>query len=313
MAISEEHLPQARDGIPLIGLDGANPLGVLAAMGVLRLLSIDNYLVTMSWRLSSGTWHPVVFGTESKTEQLGARLHAAAANLDKSTWSLDKKLPFAAERLKAAARDAINSSSPKRFVADEIASLGVEFFREDDGGDFKGTSFCMVRSGDSTGQGLLAYGKRILETTTPEQLQRAITSDWTSGDEQCALRWDPSEDRGYALQWRNPSKVGAMSTKAANCLALLGMPMFPMIPTKTKGVTVGFGLREAKQSSFTWPIWKYPISAEIAKSLLAASVLQSERPPLHALGLSGIAAVYRCNRIMTSTYYANFSPSCRVG
>ncbi len=170
----------------------------------------------------------------------------------------------------------------------------------------------MVRSGDSTGQGLLAYGKRILESTTEKQLQDAVDSEWLHEDEQCALRWDPAEDRGYVLQWRNPSKVGALSIKGGNCLALLGMRLFSTIPSNRTIETVAFGLKAPKQSSFTWPIWKHAVGLDVATSLLGMSDLQSKQPPRSVLDSRGLA-VYRCDRIMTSTYYANFTPSRRIG
>ena len=47
----------------------------------------------------------------------------------------------------------------------------------------------MVRSGDSSGQGLLAYGKRILELTTAKELFSTIAEAWQYQDRQCALRW----------------------------------------------------------------------------------------------------------------------------
>jgi hypothetical protein len=309
---NQANLSHGQNGTPLCGLDGTNPLGFLAALGAVRLLSIGNHCATISWQQSNGTWRPVLFGIEVPLGQLGKELHAAIGKLNKSIWSLDKKLPFAAERLR---REALNSvraaSNVERGRADEIASLGVECFSDGDG-DFDVTSLCMVRSGDASGQGLLAYGKRILESTTEEQLQQTVASDWVHEDDQCALRWDPGEDRGYALQWRNPSKVGALSIKGGNCLALLGMRLFSTIPSKRKGETVAFGLKLPKQSSFTWPIWKHPVSLDLVTSLLCMSDLQREQPPRSTFESRGIVAVYRCDRVMTSVYYANFTPARRV-
>jgi hypothetical protein len=266
----------------------------------------------MGWQLFGGSWRPTLFGVEVPLCQLGSELHAAAGKLDKSAWSFDKKLPFAAARLREEACKAVAvASRSERALADTIAGLGVESCI-DDKGNFKDTALRMVRAGDSAGQGLLAYGKRILDATTATEIQNVITQTWLYQDKQCALRWDPAEDRGYALQWGNPSDDGALSVRGANCLAVTAMVALPTIPTKGQAETTGFGLKAPKQSSFTWPIWKHSVSFDVGVSLLGMADLQKEQPEREALECRGIVAVYRCNRVMTSTYYANFTPSRRV-
>jgi hypothetical protein len=312
MSNDQDNFCQLPDGVVLCGLDGTNPLGFLAALGALRLLSIENSSVRMTWQLFNGTWRPNIVGIQVPLAQLGGQIHAAIVKMDKSVWSFDKKLPFAAARLQIEAYNAVRTASiTSHGVADDIAALGVECCI-DDKGNFKDTALRMVRAGDAAGQGLLAYGKRILDSTTAAEIQSVISDTWQYQDKQCALRWDPAEDRGYALQWGNPSDDGALSAKGGNCLALAAMPTLPTIPTKKQAETTGFGLKEPKQSSFTWPIWKHAVSLDVVTSLLGMPDLQKEQPPRSALECRGIAAVYRSDRVMTSTYYANFTPSRRV-
>lgn len=300
------------DGLLLPGLDGTNPLGFMAALGVLRVLNLQKHGVKLTWQLSSGTWRPVLFGVQVLLPDLGAELLAAIRNLDHSAWLIDKKLPFDASLFRHNAEDATGTASRMyRQKADSLSSFGVDCFADKDGA-FERTHLCMVRAGDSAGQGMTAYANRIIETILVGQLQQAIETSWLYQDDQCALRWDPGEDKPYAVQWRNPSKVGALSEKGANCLALFGMACFPVIPVKGQAETTGFGLKEAKQTSLTWPIWKHPISLGVVHSLLTLSELQREQPDRMELNSLGVAATYRCNRVMTSTYYANFTPSQRV-
>lgn len=300
------------EGLLLPGLDGTNPLGFLAALGVLRVLSLQKDGVKLSWQLSGGTWRPVYFGIEVVLDGLGAKLYAAIRDFDQSAWSIDKKLPFETRVLRHKAHDAVRTGSRTcRQIADNLAAFGVESFADNDGA-FEKTDLCMVRAGDSVGQGMTAYGKRILETIRPEQLQQSIETNWLYSDEQCALRWDPGEDKPYAVQWRNPSKVGALSEKGANCLALFGLTCFPVIPVKHQVETTGFGHKKPKQSSLTWPVWNHPVNLDVVRSLLSLSDLQLVQPVRVKLASLGVAAAYRCNRIMTSTYYANFTPSRRV-
>jgi hypothetical protein len=298
--------------VVLHGLDGTNPLGFLAALGAFRAFAVSKPDLTMRWESSDGTWRPAFSGLDLPADQVGSKLLDSLHKLDQSVWSLDKKLPFAGERLRSEAALAIAAASVgHRERADLIAAFGVECYR-DEAGMFEDTALRMVRSGDSTGQGLLAYGKRILETTTAQELQDCVASAWRHQDDQCALRWDPAEDKSYALQWRDPSKVGANSVRGGNCLALLAMAMYPTIPVKGDVATVGIGLREPKQLSFTWPIWDAPLVPDIVRSLLSLPLLQRPQPDRLQLGHRGIVAAYRCNRVMTSKYYANFTPSLRV-
>jgi hypothetical protein len=308
---NQVEMSQLRDSVMLCGLDGTNPLAFLAALGSLRLLAIDNSCVRMTWQVFKGTWRPILFGIQVPLLQLGSELHAAIGKLDKSVWEIDKQLPFAARRFRQEACKAVHAASiTSRGRADAIAALGVESCI-DLKGNFKDTALRMVRAGDSGGQGLLGYGERILNTTTAAEIQHAITDTWLYQDKP-ALRWDPAEDRGYALQWGNPSDDGALSVRAANCLALAAMPCLPVIPTKRQAETTGFGLSEPKQSSFTWPIWIHPVTNDVIASLLSMPDLQIEKPSRSRLDCRGVAAVYRCDRIMTSTYYANFTPARRV-
>lgn len=300
------------DEVLLCGLDGTNPLGFLAALGAFRLLAASNPTLLMLWKQADGTWRPAFRSLGVPVDQLGSTLFTVLGGLDKAVWSLDKKLPFAGERLRAeAARAAATATTDSRETCDLLASLGVECCR-DDKGDFEDTALRLVRARDSTGQGLLAYGKRILESTTAQELQDTVMFVWQHQDKQCALRWDPTEDKGYALQWRDPREVGARSVRGGNCLALMAMPMLPTVPAGGEVQTVGFGLREPKQISFTWPIWSVPATIDTARSLLSLPILQKLQPDRTELALRRIQGAYRSNRVMTSTYYANFTPSVRV-
>lgn len=302
--------PQA--DVLLCGLDGTNPLGFLAALGAFRLLAGANPTLKMLWRPSDGTWRPVLRGSEFRVEQLGDKLFGSLAALDKSVWSLDKKLPFAGEHLRSEAALAVNAaSSGAREKVDGIAAIGVECYR-DDKGNFEETAFRLIRSGDNQQNGLLAYAIRTMDLCRATQIQTALSDIWRYQDEKTSFRWDPNEDRGYALQWGNPSDDGSLTERGANCLALMALAMFPTIPAHGEAATVGFGLRQPKQLSFTWPIWTIPVSIDTIKSLLSLQQLQRLQPDRKLLLFSGIEAAYRSDRVMTSTYYANFTPAQRV-
>ena len=314
MTVLLKRMTAGDSGMLLPGPDGTNPLGFLAALGILRLLSSNANTVTkLAWRKSNGTWRPVIFGMGLELADLGNELKAAFSKLDTSAWLLDKKMPFLASRLRQEGLCAVAAAfNQDRERADTIASFGVECC-VDDKGNFKDTALRMVRTGDSAGQGLLAYGKRILDSTTSTELQSAISDNWQYQDKQCALRWDPEENRGYALQWDDPSGDAALSVRGANFLALAAMHLLPTAPVNGHVETTGFGLKRSKRSTFTWPIWQHALNLDTVRSVLALSNLQLSVPPVTELAHLGIVCVYRCDRIMTSTYYANFTPAQKVG
>jgi hypothetical protein len=260
-----------------------------------------------------------LYGHSGSLDTLGAEVHSAIQFFDQSVWSIDKELPFLSSRLREQAITAVtNSQRTNRSTVDTLAALGAECFREKKKVNkveieiFKDTSLRLIRSGDNQHNGLMSYAARTLEVCTSEQIQTAIASDWLYRDEKMSFRWDPAEDRGYALQWGNPSEDGSLTERGANCLALFGMACFPVIPVRGQVETTGFGLKEPKQASLTWPIWKHPINLSAVGSLLTFSELQREQPDRLELDSLGVAAAYRCNRVMTSTYYANFTPAHRV-
>ena len=231
---------------------------------------------------------------------------------DSSPWRIDKKLPFEADRLRNELVDAITKSSCLcRDRVDTLTSFGVESIR-DDKGIFQDTALRMVRAGDSTGNGLLAYGNRILDETTKADLHSAMAASWTYEDERCALRWDPAEYHGYAMQWTNPSTERTVSGRGGNRLALAAMSLLPTIPHGAKVATVAFCKTKDRNDYFTWPLWNVPCCVNVVRSLLTLPGLQGEQPSPRDLQALGIGAVYRCDRIMTSTYYRNFTPARRI-
>jgi len=299
------------DGLLLSGIDGTNPLGFLSALGVLRTLDIQDEQnpVKMQWESSDVSWRPRVFSKASNIEELLESLKAGLEKADSSIWTLDKRLPFKAEKFRQAVVEAVEESSKhSRDRIDMLAALGVDSLT-DKNGVFKDTSLRMVRAGDSAGNGLLAYGKRILDETKASDLRAATTESWTYQDEGCALRWDPEEHHGYALQWTNPSKEHTVSVRGANRLALEAMPLLPTMPNGSRIETTGFGRVEGKREYFTWPIWGVPIGLGTVKSLLALADLQNTKPDYRDFSSRGIISIYRCERVMTSKYYRNFTPA----
>ncbi len=300
------------DGLLLPGLDGANPLGFLAALGVLYLGTSHEFSIHIHWERAGATWAPRLTHGPTKLSSLVTHLRTQFSMTGMDLWNLDNRLPFEADRLRDEMISALsNATATQRFHTDMLSSLGVPS-AVDDKGCFRDTALRMVRSGDSAGNGLLAYARRIFEQTTNENLESALADSWKHEDENCALRWDPVEHHGYAHQWINPSKESTVSVRGGNWLALVAMPLLLTIPDGPEVATTAFGRPDGKRQCLTWPIWTRPISLDLVRSLLTLPELHQANPEFTDLDRLGIGAIYRCERIMTSTYYRNFTPAQRI-
>jgi hypothetical protein len=224
-------------------------------------------------------------------------------------WRAAKRLPFAASLLRELMKDAANACSMNdRNQADLLAAFGSEIFA-DDKGSFADTSFRMVRSGDSAGQGLLHYACKNAESTTAEDIRSSLLDRWVYADRGSSFRWDPAEDKAYALQANNPSDDGSLSVVGANRLALEALVLFPVQPTSTGAATTGF-VRPSPRADmqFQWPIWTGPLPLSVIASLLANSPLLGDSTTDFRLEL-GFAAIFKSRQFKPNQYYRNFSPA----
>ncbi|MCG8449436.1 MAG: hypothetical protein MI725_07645 [Pirellulales bacterium] len=297
-----------QDGLLLPGLDGTNPLGFLAALGLLRVLS-RRLLLRMSWQPQGSYYCPQVFFDNASADSLLEELMSALNAQDQTPWLLDRKLPFKYQAFEEACKQAIEGcNASDRYVVDVLAGLGA-MPRDDKRDVFSDTDLRMVRSGDSAGNGLLAYAVRIRKETTEKDLEDAFFSPWVCTDKECALRWDPLENRTYALRWTNPSKEATLSVRGANRMALEALACLPVIPTGQDVQTAGFTTVGRARKAFTWCLWEQPATFDAVCPLLRTDLVNESAISLRR---RGVLSVLRCHRIMTSQYYANFTPAQRI-
>lgn len=302
----------------LIGLDGANPLAFLAALGTGLIAGTIWPHPRLRWRLLDGNWRPILSCPESDQERFLERLDVALHDASLAAFEIDGKLPFQADRFADALRVSVADVHPAtRRDCDFLAAFGTEIRPEMDARKnpvFRDTRLRMVRSGDSAGQGLPVYARVIRQATGIAHLRRTLFEPWDYGDHGfSSLRWDPLEDQRYALRWRDPSKSGANdgpgSMLGANSLAIEALQAFPVIWTGSEAETTGFRRNGRREVFFTWPIWSASIGMDVVRSLLALPALTDDEPPREQLAARGIDEIFRCQRIQQNQYYSNFSPA----
>lgn len=367
----------------LTGLDGANPLGFLAALGTLvALRAAGENGARLSWTRRT-TWVPALHGVPADRQTLGERLaealrgravspqaeeeraasvrrfdaakkavgdkrkeigrrrlrgaeHRAAIDAEltpleseyqaaRQAWltalpaavprpelALGKRLDCTPEEYRALGERLLADGNAHREALDLLAAFGT------DAGVIVGKDRMLATAFQFTSgsghQSFLSTVGDLLRQVTAERLGATLFEPWTYHDEGLSLRWDPLEDRRYALMDRDPSTERTRTVWMANLLAYRGLALLPTAPRLRALEQVGWTL-EANDPRFTWPVWEYPASVDTIGSLLALAELREARPPREVLLARGIAAAFRARRIKVGTganYKLSFTPARAV-
>ncbi len=297
----------------LNGLDGANPLGFLAALGVLKATSdaLPGNNVKMWWSQGFSSWRPIlVLSKDMTSDEIILLLEQHLKNVDKKSFNFAENLNLQAENFRKESKMAFENSNPNnRYVADFLAAYGCDSILDEKTGIIKDTA---LRTMSGAGhQHFLGSMLKLIENTTANHLSKALFSIWDYSDDQPSLRWDPIDDRRYALRWKEPSHDKIMTVRGANRLAIEALSLLPTAPYKNGLETTAFSNRPGEGVQFSWPIWKPKISLDIVRSMLSLKELQSLKPDRDMLSRMGIVEIYRSQRI-TEGKYRNFSSAISV-
>jgi hypothetical protein len=327
--------------IVLRGLDGANPLAFLAALGTLRVLALGAGTAEqprLAWRVDTGKWRPFLSGVDATAENnlCQAFRHSAAqygiggvdATVEKNLCqaiakagnaldtarllpeSDDLNIPAAEYRVYAkSAQSAVNVGARRSAHADFAAAFACDALVNDDGTVQDTALRTMSGAGH---QHFLRTMRSLIAQTSVEHIHKALFAPWRYDDpvRNMTLRWDPSDDSRYALRWSDPSGDrerqyrGAMW--GANRLAIEGLPILPVMPTRKQLETVGFRTAGARGTFWTWPIWETPVELDNLRALLEISELQEDTPNRVALRARGVVEVFRSQRL-TVGKFRNFT------
>ncbi len=296
--------------IPLPGIDGANPLGFLAALGAWRIADQLYPGTRMHWEASSGYWLPTLH-FPPKISPLSALMRFSRRLKQKPVifYDLEKNLNIRPAEFRAVASK-LTSETPDQEALAWLSAVGSEIISEIPQGkqeDMINVTPLRLLSGSGR-QDFIPTLFTVITTTTLRQCVDSAFIPWSYGDEKLGLRWDPLEDKRYALRWKNPSPDPTMTQRGANRLAIEGLPLLPAVPVGSRLETTGFTGHRSNDTFWTWPIWESPISIDIGRSLLALRALQNPAPDPAELSARGIAAVYRSQRITTGKF-RNFTPA----
>jgi hypothetical protein len=333
--------------LPLPGLRATEPIGFLAAIGLLRVCTQRKSLglVKLGWSDDAG-W-PAVLHTDRECDRDGLiddllahmrgrsaasafngradppRVNRSAPWLSPNHWD-DIKVPCDDYRsLLATAR--VTTDERNREAADFLSALGSELIAVG-GKDAVKPSALHMTSGN---QAFLETARELglsLDAAEPshrkascppdEAFQEAVfdarsegTRGWHAADEFSAIGYDPAREAVYALVATAPTTAGPRSTRAAVWLAVEALPLFPSLPVGRRLRTRGFDIRS---TAFRWAVWEESLSLNAVRTIVGSRDANEMRPVVGRLRRLGIRAVMESARVTIGQGYGQFRPAVRV-
>lgn len=300
--------------IVLTGLDGTNPLGFLAAVGVLELASWrPRGDLQLSWRDAT----PVITGCERDqllphlllcTERWPEHALARFAYSDDAIVSpaskgaeRDVKAPPVLAR-QAFERWVAMASRDERWWLDGCCALFTDTVADGSGGKAKPSALHFT----SGQQRFLDIADELALGVQAERLENALFGPWAYTPDLRNLSWDATQSRDYALRANDPSTEKRPGVPGAHWLAFCGLAAFPVAARGFRLATTAVH-RDDRDEVFVWPLWTPPLGRVGVRSLLQRGDLRKmSGRKLAALGLHRVNAA-RIARVNKG--YGVFSPS----
>ncbi len=295
----------------LTGLDGTNPLGFLAAIGV-QVVFGDEAEQPRLWWSNDITPHAVmdgdftldriadraleVFRQWAGSPALTPRRH------DGTNMSKGDELKLEPLDIRAYLDEARKCDASHPLPAALIAEGSL-----DNQGVAKPSDLYFTAGQ----QKFLDMARQILEGVMRDDIFDGLAGPWRYEKDLPSLMWDIRDDRVYALTANNPSSEKKHANPGVEALAILGMSLHPVFAGKGRTLTQGCSGKSWKESFYSWPLWRKPASPFAVKSLLAHVPYHD---PTAADSLKwfrswGVASVYRSSiRRSGQGGYGTFAP-----
>jgi len=295
----------------LTGIDGANPLGFLAALGVQRALADQGLSPSLRW-VYHGAWRPEL-DRPGDVERVLDLLEA-----DLETWREEPALGFHyVARDKKTGEPKRNKKTGELILERDLKPLPEEyarFLREmaQRGGrsEVLALAFATDVGMDNSGfvkptalhftagqQRFLEMVRQLRDGITRDHLREALLGPWRREDELPVLGWDAACERMYALRAFDPSDDKKTGTAGADWLAFLGLRCYPTVPDGPKSNMTTAVSGSWKKGRFIWVIWSPPLGPAAVRLLIQQAEAARAMTPvqLRAWGIEQVyeSAIYR--------------------
>lgn len=300
----------------LDGLEPDNLLAFMALLGLLRTLeeARPSWCPRASWMVDNPPIRPALFIVEKV--QKDAVVEAVAEGVN----SLVRYHDFDQRDLKISPAKATERLQQNRkggrYLSDLWSALISDGAIARDEIKVEPTPFCLM-----FGQGHQHFlerlalvpkekkppkrgtGRNSIEISETDCLHEALFSTWERPDKTFSFRWDPQEDVRYALRATDPTdqKTKDTTQHGANRLAAIGLSVLTVVPQRRAGkIRLGVigGNRSHGGFTFSWPIWREPISLAAIRAMLSHPRLKE--PETQAV--LGIFEYRRAHRISAGKF-----------
>lgn len=267
----------------LKGLNGANPLGFMASVGLLRLLGERRGSARLGFT-EDGTFRAWI-ECDSSLDIVDIISADAAGAAGPQPWRLEyektekkgvknvadlKPRPEEfAEFLASAIREWVEGRAER---AEYAAAYGTDV-AVDGNGNTKPTALHFT----AANQQFLGAVEETRGKVTREWIEEALDDRPGKTKPGANLRWDPDAERSRALMGVNPNDDGTVLNAPLEWLAFRSLPVFRCVPIGNRIVTCGVTGRRQDQLRFHWPLWSCGISYGAMRSLLVLTAGWVER------------------------------------
>jgi hypothetical protein len=306
------------------GVPTDSVLGLLCALGTLFTLdrAWPDKGVRMAWQRSGAAWKPCLWVCERvlsgdnarRQQQVVQALHGYLTRTEMPWWSFadDPKMPCSTFLAKAQEVSGTTSHRSRDF-ADWLAAYGCEVFASSPREDILDSELNMMRRASQ--QLFLKSMRELAACTTPEDIRRALFSQWLYADPKPYLRLDYRDDRSLAAyraydpQDRDGREAMSpiLTVRGANRLAAEAMPLLPTAPSARSISTVAFARCDG-ESFFRFPLWDRPLTCPSVKCFLNHPEMTEELPKTGVLRSLGVVAMLQARRNQSDKGGRSFLP-----
>ena len=255
-------------GTRLTGLEGTNPLGFLAALGVQVAFRSESRQPSLWWS-EDVTPRPVVDARFS-VDSIVDRALAVFAE-----WRAGPALnPIGCDGKRLANSDSLKLAKPdiRTYLSLTRGHPGCNL------------STALVAEGSLANNGVakpsdlyftagqmkfLKMARTILRGVTSDDLAVGLVGPWPYDSKLPSLMWDIVDDRVYSLRAINPSKDKKRTNPGPEALAILGLSMHPVFADPNSRTLTQGCSGKWTNGYYSWPLWRKAASPNVVKSLLA--------------------------------------------
>ena len=281
------------NGTHLAGLEGTNPLGFLAALGVQVVFETEDEQPRLWWSDDVAP-HAIVdgkFTVDSIVEQAlkafaywGNSLTINPRRRDGSTMPKGDDLKLISEDIEAYLDQAARCKWSGGLATALLAQGSLDNQRVAKPTDFYFTA---------GQQKFLDTARKILKAAVRDEIETGLEGPWRYESEVPSLGWDVADDRVYALRASNPSPEKKLTNPGPEALALLGLSRYSVFAGQDRTATQGCS-GKWKNGYYSWPLWRKPASSRVVKSLLAHAYDHGAASDRHRwYGSWGVSAILR--------------------